>query len=112
MNNIRISVHFLDEDDKNIINTLLIAHSPKLEYTEIIWSSHKKKSATKIVPELKGLTYEEELKERTSEVLIKKSNIQTDERLGRTRYKGITIERKNRDRIFKRTHEKSEKENA
>ena len=46
---------------------------PKLEYAEIIWFSHKKKHvlkferiqriATKMVPELEDLTYEERLKE-------------------------------------------------
>ena len=46
---------------------------PKLEYTEVIWSPHKKKHvlkleriqtiATKMVIELKNLTYEERLKE-------------------------------------------------
>ena len=45
----------------------------KLEYAEVIWSLHKKKHvlkleriqtiATKMVPELKELTYEETLKE-------------------------------------------------
>ena len=46
---------------------------PKLEYTEVIWSPHKKKHvlkleriqriATKMVPDLEDLTYEERLKE-------------------------------------------------
>ena len=46
---------------------------PKLEYAEVIWSPHKEKHvlkleriqriASKMLPELKDLTYEERLKE-------------------------------------------------
>ena len=45
---------------------------PRLEYAAVVWSPHKKyvtkleriqSAATKMVPELKDLTYEERLKE-------------------------------------------------
>ena len=63
--------HFLNKDMTRKIITSMIR--PKLEYAEVIWSPHKKKHvlkleriqriATKKVPELKDLTYEERLKE-------------------------------------------------
>ena len=55
---------------RKIITTMI---RPKLEYAEVIWFPHKKKYvfklvsiqriATKMVPELEELTYEERLKE-------------------------------------------------
>ena len=55
---------------RKIISTLI---RPKLEYAEVIWSPHMKKHvlkleriqriATKMVPELEDITYEERLKE-------------------------------------------------
>ena len=55
---------------KKIIATMM---RPRLEYAAVVWSPHKKKdvmkieriqrAATKMVPELKDLTYEERLKE-------------------------------------------------
>ena len=54
---------------KKMISTMI---KPKLEYAEVIWSPHKKKhvlkleriqrNATKMVPELEDLTYQERLK--------------------------------------------------
>ena len=66
-----MAFHFLD---KNMMRKIIIALiRPKLEYAEVIWSSHKKKNmlklekmqrlATKMVPDLDDLTYEEGLKE-------------------------------------------------
>ena len=71
LRNMQMVFHFLDKDMMRKIITTMIR--PKLEYTEVIWSPHKKKHvlkieklhriATKMVPELKDLTYEERLKE-------------------------------------------------
>ena len=57
---------------------------PKLEYAEVIWSPLKKKHvlklekiqriATKMVPELEDLTYEERLKEMHLTTLKKRFN--------------------------------------
>ncbi len=51
----------------------ILYRTTKLEYAEVVWSPHKKKHikkleriqkmATKMVPELKGLTHAERLKE-------------------------------------------------
>ena len=69
--NIQIAFHFLDKDMMRKIITTMI--KPKPEYAEVIWSPHKKKPvlkleriqriATKIVPELENLSYEDVLKE-------------------------------------------------
>ena len=66
-----MALHFLDKDMMRKIITTMIR--PKLEYAEVIWFPHKKKHvlqleiiqriATKMVPELEELTYEERLKE-------------------------------------------------
>ena len=71
LRNIRMAFHFLDQDMMKKIMTTMIR--PKLEYAEVIWSPHKKKHvlkleriqriATKLVPELEDLPYEERLKE-------------------------------------------------
>ena len=69
--NIQMAFTFLDKDMiRKIITTII---RPKLEYAEVIWSLHKKnhvlrleriqRIATKMVPELEDLTYEERLKE-------------------------------------------------
>ena len=66
-----MAFHFLDKDMmRKIINTMIRS---KLEYAKVIGFPHKKKHAlkleriqiiaTKMVPELKVLTYEEKLKE-------------------------------------------------
>ena len=65
LRNIRLAFHFLDRDRMRKIITTMIR--PKLEYAEIMWSSHKKKHvlkleriqkiATKMVPELEDLPY-------------------------------------------------------
>ena len=65
-----MAFHFLDKYMRKIITTMI---RPKLEYAEVIWFSHNKKHvlkleriqriATKIVPELEDLLYEERLKE-------------------------------------------------
>ena len=70
LRNIRMAFHFPDKDMRKIITTMI---RPKLEYAKVIWSPHKKKHvlkleriqriATKIVPELENLPYEERLKE-------------------------------------------------
>ena len=46
LRNIWIVFHFLDEDNMRKIITTMIR--PKLEYTEIIWSLHKKKHVLKL----------------------------------------------------------------
>ena len=65
-----MAFHFLDKDVIKKIITIMIR--PKLEYAEVIWSPHKKKHvlkleriqriATKMVPELEDLPYEERLR--------------------------------------------------
>ena len=71
LSNIRVAIHYMDKDMmKKIIATMIL---PRLEYAAVVWSPHKKKdvtkieriqrAATKMVPELKDLTYEERLKE-------------------------------------------------
>ena len=71
LRNIRVAFHFLDKEMmKKIIITMIRA---KLEYAETVWSPQMKKhvkkleriqrTATKMVPELEDLTYEERLKE-------------------------------------------------
>jgi len=80
LRNIRVAFHFLDKNMmKKIITTMI---RPKLEYAEIVWSPHKKKHvkkleriqriATKMVPELEELTYEERLKEMELPTLEKR----------------------------------------
>ena len=69
--NIRVAFHYLDKDMMNKIIATMIR--PKLEYAAVVWSPNKKKDivkleriqriATKMVPELKDLEYEERLKE-------------------------------------------------
>ena len=67
---IRMAFEYMDgEMMKKLICTMI---RPKLEYAETVWSPHKKKNirklervqraATKMVPELKDMTYEERLK--------------------------------------------------
>ena len=61
---------------KKIITSIIL---PKLEYTEVVWPPHREKHvlkleriqriATKMVPELKDLTYEENLKEMLVNIL-------------------------------------------
>ena len=69
LKNIRTAFAYLDESMmKKIITTMI---RPRLEYAAIIWSPHEKKhirklervqrAATKMVPELQDLTYEERL---------------------------------------------------
>ena len=71
LTNIRVAFHYLDTSMmKKIITTMI---RPKLEYAAVVWSPHMKKdirkleriqrTATKMVPELKDLTYEERLRE-------------------------------------------------
>ena len=71
LTNIRIAFNYLDKDImKRIIMNMI---RPKLEYAAVVWSPHKKKdirkleriqrTATKMVPELKDLNYEERLEE-------------------------------------------------
>ncbi len=60
----------MDKDMMKILTTLI---RPKLEYAEVVWSPCKKKHTnkleriqrlgTKMVPELKDLSYKERLKE-------------------------------------------------
>ena len=71
LRNIRMTFHFLNKDMMRKIITTMIR--PKLEYAEVICSLHKKKHvlkleriqriATKMLPELEDLPYEERLKE-------------------------------------------------
>ena len=71
LQNIRVAFHYLDGDMMSkIIKTLI---RPRLEYAVLVWSPHRKKDirkleriqriATKMVPELSTLPYEERLKE-------------------------------------------------
>ncbi len=70
LRNIRMTFQFLDKDKMKILTTLI---RPKLEYAEAVWSPYKKKHinkleriqriATKMVPELKDLSYKDRLKE-------------------------------------------------
>ena len=71
LRNIEVAFHYMDKDMLKKIFTTMIR--PKLEYAAVVWSPSKKKHirkleriqriATKMVPELKELTYEERLKE-------------------------------------------------
>lgn len=69
--NIGVAFSYMDKDMMRRLITTMIR--PKLEYAEVVWSPHKKKHikkleriqrmASKMVPELEGLIYEERLKE-------------------------------------------------
>ena len=71
LRNIRVAFHYMDKEMMKKILTTMIR--PKLEYAAVIWSPHMKKdinkleriqrTATKMVPELEVLDYEERLKE-------------------------------------------------
>ena len=71
LTNIRLAFNYLDKDIMKKIITNMIR--PKLEYAAVVWSPHKMKdirkleriqrAATKMVPELKDLNYEERLEE-------------------------------------------------
>ena len=77
LRNIWMTFHFLDKDMMRKILITMIR--PKLEYAEVIWSPYKKKHvlkleriqkiATKMVPELEDLPYEERLNEMQSSTL-------------------------------------------
>ena len=69
--NIGLAFHYMDKDMmKKLINTMI---RPRLEYAGVVWSPYKKKHikklerlqrmATRMVPELAEMTYEERLKE-------------------------------------------------
>ncbi len=71
LRNIRMTFQFMDKDMiKKILTTVI---RPKLVYAEVVWCSYKKKNinkleriqriATKMVPELKYLSYKDRLKE-------------------------------------------------
>ena len=71
LTNVKVAFHYMDKDMmKKIIVTMI---RPRLEYAAVVWSPHLKKditkleriqrAATKMVSELKDLTYEERLKE-------------------------------------------------
>lgn len=68
--NIGVAFSYMDKDMMRRLITTMIR--PKLEYAEVVWSPHKKhikkleriqRMASKMVPELEGLIYEERLKE-------------------------------------------------
>ena len=71
LQNIRYAFHYMDIDMMHKIITSLIR--PRLEYAAVVWSPHRKKDikkleriqkiATKMVPEISTLPYEERLKE-------------------------------------------------
>lgn len=71
LSNIRVAFHYMDKTMMEKIITTMIR--PRVEYAAVVWSPHLKKDirklervqriATKMVPELKDLTYEERLKE-------------------------------------------------
>ena len=71
LQNVKTAFHYMDKDMmKKIIVTMI---RPKLEYAAVVWSPHKKKNitkieriqriATKMVPELTNMTYEDRLRE-------------------------------------------------
>ena len=73
LSNIRVAFNYLDKDNimmKKIITGMV---RPKMEYAAVVWAPHKKKDikkleriqrvATKMVTELKDLSYEERLEE-------------------------------------------------
>ena len=69
--NIRVAFNYLDKEIMKKIITHMIC--PKLEYAVVVWSPHKKKdvrkleriqrTSTKMIPELKDLSYKERLEE-------------------------------------------------
>ena len=69
LKNIGIGFQYMDKEMmKKLISTII---RPRLEYAGVVWTPHKKKHikklerlqkmATKMVPELEGMTYEERL---------------------------------------------------
>ena len=71
LRNIGLAFHYMDKDMmKKLISTII---RPRLEYAGVVWSPYKKKHvkklerlqrmATKMVPELVEMTYEERLRE-------------------------------------------------
>ena len=69
--NIGLAFHYMDKDMMKKLISMVIR--PRLEYAGVVWSPYKKKHirklerlqrmATKMVPELAEMTYEERLKE-------------------------------------------------
>ena len=70
LRNIGLAFHYMDKEMmKKLITTMI---RPRLEYAGVVWSPHKKKHikklerlqrmATKMVPELSGMTYEERIR--------------------------------------------------
>lgn len=67
MQNLRVTFHFLD---KEMMQKIIILKRPKLEYPAVLWSTHKntdirkleriQRIATKFVPELLNILYENE----------------------------------------------------
>ena len=126
LRNIRMAFHFLDKDMMRKIITSMIR--AKLEYAEVIWSPHKEKHvlkleriqriATKMVPELKELTYEEwfqKMQLSTLEERIERGDLITIYKLmtnlERNRSKRFNIEMKKRGWKFKETQEKISERN-
>ena len=70
LRNIRLAFHYMDKEMMRKLITTMIR--PRLEYAGVVWSPHKKKHikklerlqrmATRMVPELEGMTYEERIK--------------------------------------------------
>ena len=71
LSNIRVAFHHMDKDMMKKIMTAMVR--PRLEYAVVVWSPHMKKdikkleriqrTATKMVPKLRDLAYEDRLKE-------------------------------------------------
>ena len=71
LTNINVAFHYMDKDMMKKILTNMIC--PRLEYASVVWSPNAKEDirklvriqrvATKMVPELRELTYEDRLKE-------------------------------------------------
>ena len=70
LRNIGLAFYYMDKEMmKKLISTII---RPRLEYAGVVWTPHKKKHirklerlqkmATRMVPELKGMAYEERLK--------------------------------------------------
>ena len=78
--NIRVAFHYMEKDMMKKILTSMI--HPRLEYAAVVRSPHAKKDirkleriqrvATKMVPELSELTYEERLKNGTAKCTAQK----------------------------------------
>ena len=78
LTNIRVAFYYMDKDMMRKSLTIMI--HPRMEYAAVVWSPNVKKDlrklertqrvATKVVPELRELIYEERLKEMGQSTLL------------------------------------------